>query len=77
MEEEYKLYRVNTKLPEELNEWLDNESRRTGISKSTLIMLSVQAQHDQKTMLRKMGDMGELASKMDGILEALERSESD
>lgn len=76
MEDEYKLYRVNTKIPGELNDWLDQESKRTGMSKSSLIMLAIQTTYDQKTMMKRMGDMGQLASKIDEIVEAIERNET-
>lgn len=77
MENEYKLHRVNTKIPGELNDWLDEESRRTGLSKSSLIMLSVQAYYDQKTVVKRMGDMGDFAKKVEVMRELSERNDSE
>jgi len=75
MSEEYKVHRVNTKLPEELNNWLDEKSKRTGITKSALIMLAVQASYDQQTMLSRMSDMGEVAHKLDEVINAIQDSQ--
>lgn len=74
-EKEYELFRVNTKLPREYNEWLDEQSKITGISKSTLIMLAVETYINQKTVMKSMGDIGELMQKFDELREAVERKE--
>lgn len=74
MENEHKLQRVNTKLPQHLNDWLDDESSKTGISKSSLIMLSVQAYHDQKIVIKKMADLGEVTNELERLRETIERN---
>lgn len=41
------LVRVNTRISPTINEWLDNKSKRTGISKSALIHMILE-QHIQQ-----------------------------
>lgn len=73
--EKEELFRVNTKIPGELNQWLDERSRRTGITKSALIMLAVQSAYDQQNVLKRMADMGEVASKLDAVISVLQDTE--
>lgn len=58
------LVRVNARIGSNHNDWLDTESKRTGISKSSLIQLAVENYMMQKQsmntfeeMLRKLNDL--------------------
>lgn len=63
------MVRVNTRIGSEANEWLDNYSKNTGIPKSTLIHLAIENYIQQKDVMKRMGDMGDLVA-------AIERLES-
>ena len=42
MENEHELVRVNTRISRKVNAWLDDKSKRTGISKSALIHMALE-----------------------------------
>jgi hypothetical protein len=52
-----KLVRVNTNITEELNDWLNAESERTGISKSSLILMALTQYKDQKNVMSQIPDL--------------------
>lgn len=45
---EYRTQRINVRVSEELNDWYTEESKRTGISKSTLIHIAANEYMDSK-----------------------------
>ena len=63
------MFRVNTRIGADANAWLDAESERTGVPKSTLIHLAIEQYIQQKEAMSKMADMGQL-------VQAIERLES-
>lgn len=63
------MVRVNTRLPVDINDWLDEQSEKTGVPKSTQILLALEQYVQQKTVIAQMTDMGV-------ILQALERLEN-
>ena len=63
------MFRVNTRIGADANAWLDAESERTGVPKSTLIHLAIEQYIQQKEVMTRMSDMGQL-------LQAIERLES-
>lgn len=65
------MYRVNTRIGVDANEWLDEESKRTGVPKSTLIHLAVEQYIQQKEVMSKMAGMGAVEHLLERI-EALE-----
>lgn len=71
MEEPKKLQRVNSRLGYTQNKWLDEESGRTGISKSSLIQMAVEQYIAQKQALNAMYDVSEMVEKLDNIEKAL------
>lgn len=62
------MFRLNTRVSVQANEWLDKESESTGIPKSVLVLMAIEQFIQQREMMSKMGDMGQ-------IVEALERLE--
>ena len=54
------MIRVNTRIGSDANAWLDAESERTGVPKSTLIHLAVEGYIQQKDAMRAMTDLGQL-----------------
>ena len=62
------MFRLNTRVSVQANEWLDNESEKTGIPKSVLVLMAVEQYIHNKEVMSNMADMG-------GIVKALERLE--
>lgn len=58
------MVRVNTRISAELNRWLNEESQRTGVSKSTLIHLALTSYMQQK---RAIGSLEEVIKRLDRI----------
>ncbi len=54
------MVRVNTRIGADANKWLDEQSKKTGIPKSTLIYLAIENYIQQKDALNMMADMGQL-----------------
>lgn len=46
--------RVNTKISAEANDWLDAQSAETGISKSTLIAIAVDAYRKEQSVITQL-----------------------
>lgn len=65
--DEQNLVRVNSRLGYTQNEWLDNESKRTGLSKSGLIQMAVEQYITQKQALSAMGDISIVFEKLEKI----------
>ena len=61
------IQRVNARLGYTQNKWLDEESARTGISKSSLIQMAVEQYISQKQALNAMNDMAALVDKVEGL----------
>lgn len=64
---ERNIVRVNSRLGFTQNAWLDDESKRTGISKSSLIQLAVEQYISQKQALNAMSDMSVMIDKLENI----------
>ena len=62
------MMRVNTRIGADANNWLDAESERTGVPKSTLIHLAIEQYIQHKEAFARMADIGQL-------VEAIERLE--
>jgi predicted DNA-binding protein len=62
------MVRVNTRISRTLNEWLDEQSQKTGIPKSTLIHLALEQYVQQKETVDTMALM---MSKLDNLEQAL------
>lgn len=75
--EEKKLQRVNARLGYTQNKWLDEESERTGISKSSLIQMAVEQYIAQKQALNAMYDMTALVEKLENIENIVKNEKSD
>lgn len=58
------MVRVNTRISAELNRWLDEESERTGVPKSTLIHLALTTYMQQQ---RAIGSLEEIIKRLDRI----------
>lgn len=67
MEKENSMVRINTRISQNANEWLDNKSKETGIPKSTLVLLAIENYIQQKEVMEKMSDMTVLMEKLNAI----------
>lgn len=77
MKEEKTLQRVNSRLGYTQNKWLDEESKRTGISKSSLIQMAVEQYIAQKQALNAMYDINALVEKLENIENIVKNEKSD
>ena len=59
--------RINVRVPVEINEWLDAESKRTGVPKSSLVYFTVEKYIEQKQGLKSMSDFPELVKKLEEL----------
>lgn len=62
---EKEMVRVNTRMPHDLNQWLDDEAARTGLSKSAIVMMATENHRREKEAFKSMSDLGELVSKIE------------
>jgi predicted DNA-binding protein len=65
------LFRVNARISTSQNDWLDNESEKTGISKSGLVQLAVEQYISQKEAIMAMNNMHDMYAKLEEIQEEL------
>ena len=61
------MMRVNTRIGVDANKWLDKESERTGVPKSTLIHLAIEQYIQQKEAFARMADIGELVQAIERL----------
>lgn len=64
---EKEMIRVNTRLPFDLNDWLENEAAKTGLSKSAIVMMATENYRREKEAFKSMADLGELVHKIERI----------
>lgn len=69
--------RVNTRISADLNEWLDNESIRTGLSKSAIMMVATENYRKEQEVLNRMADMGELVAKIEQLEKSIKRNDPE
>lgn len=65
------MVRINTRIGANANKWLDDESERTGVPKSTLVHLAIEQYIQQKEAFQRMADMGEIVSAIERLEEKL------
>lgn len=70
-----KLFRINANISVELNEWLDQEAKRTGHTKSTLIMLAIESYKQQKTAQSQVIELSQLISRLESLDAKIDESE--
>jgi len=71
--EERELVRVGTRISAELNDWLDIESKKTGLSKSSIMMIATENYKKEKEVIKGMADMGALVAKIERLEEVIQR----
>lgn len=63
------LVRVNTRIGEHHNEWLDKESKRTGVSKSGLIQLAIDSYKMQNEAIHTLDQMVKKIDNLENLIE--------
>ena len=71
------LVRVNTRISSDLNDWLDRESAKTGLSKSSIMMIATENYRREKDAFLMMADIGQLVDKLDDIEKAVKGDHSE
>jgi len=77
MTEKVEMVRLNTRVSQELNNWLDLESNRSGLSKSAIMMIATENYRREKEAFGMMADMGQLVAKIDELERAVKRSDPE
>ena len=67
------MVRVNTRISEKANDWLDSESKKSGVPKSTLILLAIENYIREKEAFGMMADMGDLVAKIEELERTIQR----
>lgn len=67
------MVRINTRFSADLNDWLDTESKSSGLPKSSIIMMAVENYRREKTAFQSLADMGELVAKIDNLEKIVQR----
>lgn len=65
--EESTMFRINTRIGQKQNKWLDRESEETGISKSGLMAMALDQYIQQKDAVEAMNNMHDLYNKLADI----------
>lgn len=61
------MVRVNTRISADLNDWLDEQYEKTGIPKSTQVMLALESYRKEKVVIENMGDYQKLIEKLEEL----------
>lgn len=77
VEKQQSLVRVNTRISKTLNDWLDNESAKTGVSKSNLIFLATEQYKLQKETLENMKSMSDVVFALERLEKKIEKIENN
>lgn len=64
---ESNLFRINTRIGQKQNQWLEKESAETGISKSALMSIALEQYIQQKDTVEAMNNMHGLYNKLADI----------
>lgn len=61
------LVRVNTRIPDYINDWLNEEAEKTGVPKTTLIFLALDTYIKQREAMDMMTGMSEIMAKLEKL----------
>jgi hypothetical protein len=61
------MVRVNTRISSVLNDWLDEQYEKTGIPKSTQVMLALENYRKEKLVIDNMGDFQAILDKLEKL----------
>lgn len=61
------MVRVNTRISSDLNDWLDEQYEKSGIPKSTIVMLALENYRKEKMVLDNMGDYQKIIQQLEKL----------
>lgn len=67
------MIRVNTRISVTSNEWIDKYSEKTGLPKSTIIMIAIENFIREKETFDRMADMGDVVAKLEELEKVLKK----
>ena len=59
---EGEMHRVNVRISSSLNEWLDEEAKKTGLTKTAIMMMATEDYRKQKEAMTMFADIGQLVN---------------
>lgn len=65
--------RVGTTISMEMNEWLDEQSVKTGLTKSALILISIENYKNQKEAQGQLNELAVLVEEMKKLAKKVEK----
>lgn len=67
------MVRVNARVSVDVNKWLDEYSKESGVSKSTIVYMALEQFKTTKVATDSFGDMAKIAKDIDKALNAYEK----
>lgn len=74
LEKKPDMVRINTRISGKSNQWLDDESVKSGVPKSTLILLAIENYIREKEAMAMMADMGQVVEAIERLEQAVKRN---
>lgn len=71
--EEYGMHRINIRISNDLNQWLDEESKETGLSKSAIMMLATENYRREKEAFTAMQSIEPLMDQIEQMSKEFEQ----
>lgn len=59
---EREMHRVNVRISSSLNEWLDEEAKKTGLTKTAIMMMATEDYRKTKEAMTMFADIGQLVA---------------
>ena len=75
MGENSNMVRINTRIPRYLNDWMDEQSAKTGVPKSTQMLLAMELYYNQKNAPTQMLEFARLLEEAQKLNDKLEEQE--
>lgn len=66
-------FRLNVKVSAEINDWLDAESKKAGVPKSSLVYFAVERYVHEQTAIKSMAGLPEIMAKLDSLEKKVEK----
>lgn len=71
------MVRVNARVSVDVNKWLDEYSKESGVSKSTIVYMALDQYRTTKVATDSFGDMAKLFTQIDTAMNAYEKELKD
>ena len=67
------MVRVNTRVSKTMNDWLEKETRETGVPKSTIMFLALEQYKQQKQVMEDFSNIGLVIKKLEELEEKIDK----